>query len=215
MNKFVSLTAMIAMIFLSGCVLQITQKPIKQNDQIPATNTAEAQSPLDTKIVNPLKAEDATVKKGLKRFYPDAGATVGTPETNVPTGSTASDPEKSFIITPELIAKLYLADKYKPGVCFGLPTPVAEESIRFVVDGNIGLASFLKQKYKLTTDLEIYNKIKQLNDVQLTKTASGRYDFQFMDGQCCTLNFYQGWVEVSGETATDTVTNQESKTNPC
>ncbi|MFA5125125.1 MAG: hypothetical protein WC473_04900 [Patescibacteria group bacterium] len=148
----------------------------------------------------------------VKRYYPDQSLT----QTLAGSSGSASAPADSkFVITPQLIAKMHLVDKYKPGICYGSAITIPEVAIQSMITDNKSLAEFLRQKYSLKTDLEVYNKIKQLNGVMLTETASSKYDFRFMDGQCCTETLYLGTVQVSGSTATDIITSQESHTEQC
>ena len=149
----------------------------------------------------------ATSTKKVGKFYPSVASNIKPVET--------ADPNKDFAVTPELLAKMYLADKYKPGTCYGLPKPVPEEAVAGMIARNPQLAQFLKQKYELSSDLDIYNKIKQLNGISLDKLGSGNFNFEFMDAQCCTMTGYQGQVLIIGSNITDKVDKQETKTNPC
>jgi len=36
-----------------------------------------------------------------------------------------------------------------------------------------------------------------------------------MDGQCCTLNYYEGEINVTGAVISDKITSQATKNNPC
>ncbi len=110
---------------------------------------------------------------------------------------------------------MYLIDKYNPGVCFGMPNPVPQSAIDSLINSNKNLSDFIKNRYKLSSDLELYNKLKQLQNIQLTFIASSKYNFQFMDGQCCIMTFYQGIIEVNGDKAYEIIEKEETKNNPC
>lgn len=148
----------------------------------------------------------------LKRFYPEI---TRVDKKDINQDGMPNDAERGFVITQELIVQLYLIDKFNPGVCFGLPGPVPEEAVTSVLSSNLVLAKFLKDKYRLSTDLDVYNKIRQIKAITLQKIVGGKYNFSFMDGQCCTLMYYKGRVNVIGNDISDEVTDQETKTNPC
>lgn len=217
MKKLVIAISLLFALSLAGCLPTTTKQQSSKSQVEGSASSSEAENAslgLDKSNENQLiAAAPAAGKKEVKRFYPDSGS-VPTGETSGSSG-TVSDSERSFNITPELIAKMHLVDKYNPGVCFGMPGPVPQSAIDSLINGNKALSDFVKQKYNLSSDLEIYNKLKQFQNVQLTVISSSKYKFKFMDGQCCTMTFYQGIVEVSGDKAIETIENKETKTNPC
>jgi len=147
------------------------------------------------------------IGQNVQHFRPDTIAA-----TDISSVAAAQTAERNFQITPELLAKMYLIDKYNPGICYGAPVAVPQSAIDMLVDSNPPLVAFLKQKYNLTSDLEVYNKMKQLQAVSLTETASSKFNFTFMDGQCRNLVYYEGVVQVAGSAVTATVANQTSHT---
>ncbi|MFA6594452.1 MAG: hypothetical protein WCT16_04335 [Candidatus Buchananbacteria bacterium] len=190
--------------------------PVEQQSAAPSSISAitasanETPATAQTAVTAPASGQTAAAPAASKHYYPDQTATqLGG------SGSSAVSAGSKFTITPQLIAKMHLVDKYKPGICYGSAIVVPEVAIQSMIADNKDLAEFLRQKYSLKTDLEVYNKIKQLNGIMLTETASSKYDFRFMDGQCCAETLYLGAVSVSGETATDVVTSQESYTEKC
>ena len=217
MKKLVIAISLLFALSLTGCLPTTTKQQSSKSQVEGSASSSEAENAslgLDKSNENQLiAAAPAAGKKEVKRFYPDSGS-VPTGETSGSSG-TVSDPERSFNITPELIAKMHLVDKYNPGVCFGMPGPVPQSAIDSLINGNKALSDFVKQKYNLSSDLEIYNKLKQFQNVQLTVISSSKYKFKFMDGQCCTMTYYQGVIEVSGDKAIETIENKETKTNPC
>lgn len=217
MKKLVIAISLLFALSLTGCLPTTTKQQSSKSQVEGSASSSEAENAslgLDKSNENQLiAAAPAAGKKEVKRFYPDSGS-VPTGETSGSSG-TVSDLERSFNITPELIAKMHLVDKYNPGVCFGMPGPVPQSAIDSLINGNKALSDFVKQKYNLSSDLEIYNKLKQFQNVQLTVISSSKYKFKFMDGQCCTMTYYQGVIEVSGDKAIETIENKETKTNPC
>ncbi len=141
------------------------------------------------------------------------------PEKFYPTPSKlpaeADSDKRDFVVNQELKVKLYLVEKYDPGICYGMPGPVPEEAISGMIDRQPELAEFLAVNYDLKSDLEIYNRIKQLNGVRLTEISGGKYQFNFTDGQCCTLTIYQGEAVIIADTVSDKITSRETKQNPC
>ncbi|MFA4871872.1 MAG: hypothetical protein WC610_02320 [Patescibacteria group bacterium] len=193
MRKASILLILILGLFLAGCA--------KQNNQNQTAPLASAN----------LNKEDSSQKAvpsaELKRFYPQTAA------VNKP--AAAPNPAKDFVITQDLTLKLYLVDKYNPGTCYGLPGPVPDVAVKGLVSNNPELAQFVKYKYKLNSDLDIYNKIKQLNGISLSKIAGGKYQFNFTNGQCCVLTAYEGEAVIINQTISDSITRQETKNNPC
>jgi len=211
---------LLSLIFLlTGCLPSVNKKQTDNNqiNQLLVTTTTKATDTLVTTTLtlnqppNNLLVATSNNKREIKRFYPDSGSTNSTNKKP----ATLDEQEKSFTITPELLAKMHLIEKYNPGVCFGIPSPVPQSGIDYLINNNKTLADFVRQRYHLASDLEVYNKLKQFQDIQLTMIASSKYKFQFMDGQCCTLTFYQGTIEVKGDQVIEIIENKETKNNPC
>jgi len=148
-------------------------------------------------------SSSAAIGQNAAHFRPDTANQSGNAAD-----SSAATAERNFIVTPDLLAKMYLVDKYKPGVCFGAPAAVPQTEISGLISANPPLTEYLQQKYGLNADLEIYRKLKQLQDVALVETASSKFNFAFRDGQCQDITYYEGIVAVSGSSVTATVTTQ-------
>lgn len=149
------------------------------------------------------------IKQTMKKYYPDSQPAVSGAKS---TGSIAVSAEQDFQITSSLMAKMHLVDKYKPGICFGTPVTPPQSAISSMKSSNEPLWQFIKGHYGLSSELEIYNKIKQLQGAWLTETASGIFNFRFMDGQCQSVTYYEGIVKVVGSTVTETITSQADHT---
>jgi len=157
------------------------------------------------------KVDKNTPKQAqVKKFYPDPLIS-----SEQASSTTKSDIAQDDLMPENLQIKLYLVDKYKPGTCYGMPGPVPDEAISGMIKRNQSLAKFVKDKYKLKSDLEIYLKIKQIFGIQLEPASGGKYQYNFIDGQCCTLKSYNGLIENIGGKISDSVINQETKNNPC
>ncbi len=193
MKKALILLILILGLFLAGCA--------KQNNQNQTAPLASVNSNKEN------SNQKAVPSAELKRFYPQT-AIINKP-------AAAPNPAKDFVITQDLTLKLYLVDKYNPGTCYGLPGPVPDVAVKGLVSNNPELAQFVKYKYKLNSDLDIYNKIKQLNGISLSKIAGGKYQFNFTNGQCCVLTAYEGEATIINQTISDLITRQETKNNPC
>lgn len=186
----------------------LTKKPDAQIAKLPAptgnqSGTADGQ--------NSATATTAPVAIGqtAQHFRPDATPVAPSDSSQLSATETA---ERNFQLTPVLIAKMYLIDKYKFGICYGAPIAVPQSAIDMLVTSNPPLVSFLTQKYNLQTDLEKYNKMKQLQAITLVETASSRFDFTFIDGQCRNTISYRGIVQVTGEAVAEFGTSQTSHT---
>lgn len=184
---------LIAVLALSGCS-QATDSPALSAEDPGATGSA---------------SQEANQPVTPKKFYPQTSALSTTDKAE------ATAPGGDFTITQELLIQLYLADKYDPGICYGAPAPVPEVAVSGMIERNPELAQFLKERYNLSTDLAIYEKVKQLNGIQLTKLSGGLYRYNFTDGQCCSLAAYEGQATIVGQKVSDEIINKESKTNPC
>lgn len=217
MKKFIIVILFLVIFSLSGCLLRINEQQLRDG-QIKKSISSNQEEILNFQSrelsENQLiAATSSESKREIKRFYPDSASLSS--EVNSDLFDSIPDPEKSFTITSELIAKMHLIDRYNPGGCFGLPGHVSQSAIDSLINDNRLLSNFVKQKYKLSSDLEIYNKLKQFQNIQLTSIASSKYKFQFMDGQCCVLTFYQGVIEINGDKIIEVIDKKETKTNPC
>jgi hypothetical protein len=182
---------------------ELAQTDDKSQSTTSALNADEAVQRASEPLVN---AGQTAIPQQMKKYYPDGSSTGGSAESSQTTA------EQGFQITPSLLVKMYLVDKYKPGICFGLPTAPPQSAIDEMMRSNDLLAKFLREKYNLTTDLDVYNKIKQLQGIFLTEISSGSFNFRFTDGQCQTIKLYEGTASVSGTTVTETITSQEDHT---
>ena len=145
----------------------------------------------------------AVNKTEVEHYRPDTSS-----QQSSQSPASANNSARNFTITIELLAKMHLVDKYRPGICFGAPVAVPQVAIDSLLSAQNDLADFLRQHYGLISDLEVYNKIKQLQNIQLTAITSSKFGFTFMDGQCANLVYYEGIVEVMNNVVTDTVTSQ-------
>ncbi len=126
-------------------------------------------------------------------------------------GCVQKNPPKE---TEEINIKIYLIDKYAPGMCFGMPGPVSDELVNRTLNQYPELVTLVKNRYNLSKDSQIFEKIEQLNSVTLVKTDAG-YDFSFTDGGCCSINKYSGKIKIEGDQITDEITNTSSEQVPC
>lgn len=186
----------------------LTRKAEPQQAQVGATAVQQPQTGVSVPSMSGQKAAPVAIGQVVQRFRPDTAAPL--PGSNsaeqIPTA------EQSFRATPDLQAKMYLVDAYKPGTCYGAPAAVSQAAVANLISANPPLSNYLKTKYGLATDLEIYNKLKQLQGITLTETASSKFIFTFIDGQCQTVVYYEGAVEVSVNEVNALVAKQTSQT---
>jgi len=195
---------LVVVLVLGGCF----------NDAIEEANQDQAQEPDATDQIVDVATKNSEPKDEIQRFYPDQSS-VTKKSATADASVQANNIERNFTVTQELQTKLYLVDKYSPGTCYGMPGPVPQVAIDGMIERNPGLSVFLLKRYSLAGDLDIYNKIKQINGVQLTTMVGGKYQFNFIDGQCCTLTAYEGEISIIGQNITEKVTNQATHENPC
>lgn len=148
---------------------------------------------------------EANNNQVVEKFYPE----------NTQIAKSINSATDQFVITQELQIKFYLVDKYDPGICYGMPEPVPDVAVDGMIDRNPDLVNLIRSKYSLTDNLAVYNKIKQLNGIRLSKLTGGKYQFNLTDGQCCILTAYEGEVSIVGRSISDKVIRRESKNNPC
>lgn len=184
-------------------IFGLMRKDDSQNNQIAVTAEQTATAEPQTASSAP-----AAIGQNVEHFRPDTASVAESGSSS----TEAEIAERNFQLTPDLIAKMYLVDAYKPGICYGAPLAIPQVAIEGMIANNPTLSEYLKKKYNLKTDLEIYNKIKQMNGISLTETASSKFNFTFMDGQCQNVTYYEGVVTVSGSSISAIVTNQTSHT---
>jgi hypothetical protein len=220
MKKSLLLTAILTLIIIvSGCTTDIKNQlagngastNVSVDDSINASSNAVGEGDAGN-IATSSQNISTAPKKTVQKFYPEDLSPKPSVSNDSRTGSKNSSP--SFSVTRELQVKLYLVDKYNPGICYGLPGPVPEQAVTGMIADNPDLVKFLKGKYDLKTNMDIYNKIKQINAIHLSQ-EKGSYIYEFTDGQCCTLHAYQGRITIIGNNITDTILKQQTQTNPC
>jgi hypothetical protein len=128
--------------------------------------------------------------------------------------SCVNSPQETTALN-ELEAKAYLVEKYEPGICFGMPSPLPPAyTIKKVISQNSDLVKYIKAKLNLSNDYDIYEKIVQFRNITLTKSISG-YDFSLLDGGCCTITSYKGKVKIEEQKITDEITDHTADNVPC
>ncbi len=186
-------------LLLSGCLGRLDYSKFESN----ITDSQNGQAA--TTGADQLAETEQKIPKE-KTYYPEQPAAAN---------AGSGDQDRSFTISSQLLAKLYLVDKYQPGICFGQPLSQTASDISALISQNQVLAKFIKLHYRLESDSDVYKKIKQLQGVTLTPIESSKYEYQFSDGQCCSLTTYQGMVELQNNNASDEIKNKSTKLTPC
>jgi len=119
------------------------------------------------------------------------------------------------VLTDKLKMKLYLIDKYKPGSCLGQPSEMSAEEIAGYLRQNYPLAQFARQHYGISSDLEVYSKVKQIMAISLQRGSGGKYLYRFIDGQCCDLITLEGEIEIINANIFETLLKHNSKKISC
>jgi hypothetical protein len=154
----------------------------------------------DSEVNNNFTANDNVE---IARFYPDSTSSGINQEVLETDG-------RNFQLTPELTARLFLVDKYNPGICYGTASAPPEISLKTVLSNQQLLAEFISQSYNLSSDLDIYNKIKQLNGIGLKEISSSNYNYSFVDGQCAILTYHQGRISVINDRIEEFLTSRDT-----
>lgn len=114
--------------------------------------------------------------------------------------------------------KFYLAEKYTPGSCYGMPSPRTYDLDR-ITNYHIHEASYVKSRLDMDANDPISRKaiaikLKQFYKIKLTKTSDG-YFFEFVDGNCCRITTVKGSIAINQDKISDTITSKQTKHVPC
>lgn len=201
-KTILAILMLISLLSLTACT---------SSDNISADADNGAQNQESAQSTAPAKPTTTAEQKQVKKFYPEALQSQG----DEPAQGTVSisKPKVSDPMPENLEIKLYLIDKYDPGVCYGKPGPVRDEDIAGMITRNQSLANLVKTKYKLQSELDIYLKIKQIFAIQLKPISGGKYQYDFADGQCATQIYHVGEIQNIGGKISETLTSKESFTN--
>lgn len=167
----------------------------------------------------------AILLAGCGRLPP--AATVNTPSLSnnaggsIPVTSSAmesptvQDQDRNFFVSEALRIKLYLIDKYDPGICQGKPKSLETGEISDTIGADQTLSKFIKQYYGLESDLDIYQVLIQLNRISLQTLPLSKYHYKFTDGQCCQQIMMEGEASSVNFEITDELLSKEIKFIPC
>ncbi len=111
--------------------------------------------------------------------------------------------------------RVYLADKYKPGNCVGMPKIFPKRYVRRVLRDSPVLVEYIRLKYHITDENGIFKKMSQINGIILEKNEKG-FAFRFDDGQCCKIIHAYGQVYIENGEIVDCVILRRIKEKvPC
>ena len=96
----------------------------------------------------------------------------------------------------EFKVRVYLAEKFKPQNCFGRPGS-EHYGWKKLLQDNPTLVEYVKLKYRIQDDYYIFQKLDQLLRVKLINNGYF-FEFNFVDGRCCTITKNTGIVYVKG-----------------
>lgn len=196
---------LLAVILLAGCTLS----SVADNNQASQASPSMVDKD-DSNDSSPAKGENLSASSSSETFLGQVPKFY--PEPSMPFDRQS---ERDFVITQELQIRIHLADKYNPGTCYGMPGPVPDKMVNSLIAENKSLADFLRDRYRLGSDLDVYEKIRQIKAIKLELIFGGKYRFNFTDGQCCFLKMYEGEVTIIGKTISDQVIKTDNEQNPC
>lgn len=142
----------------------------------------------------------------VKRYYPEP--------LSAPSGSAqvdAGNARKGNPLPDNLEARLYLVEKYDPGICYGKDVPVTSQSTSYLIGNNPELDSVLRQKYGLSSDLDVYVKMKQLFGITFAPAPGGKLAYSFTDGQCENATYYAGEISNIAGRISETIIDKVEK----
>lgn len=188
MNKRLILTVVvIAVMLLAGCTTggQPTTPHASPTDLFPTTT--QTPNPTDT------LSNDTT-----------------------PWGSTATITPSNTKTTPtdglQYTIRVTLISRFDPGTTFGMPTVHTNETIESAIEEQPQLAKSLSQTFNTSSQLELFTRLEQYNQIRIDKNGSESYAFSIKDGNACTITTINGTYHDTGSISA--VTNS-SETVPC
>ncbi len=203
MKNLVSILVIITCLAL--IIIGLSSKNIwVKSNETSANRVTDSTSNVKAETSSPV-TQRAVISSQLAKYYPDDGAVAV---------DSASQADQNFMLTPRLLAQLDLIDKYKPGICFGTPVAPTQLMVVNALDVNPSLTKYLKQHYNLMSDLDVYNKLIQLQNVSLIETQSSNFDFSFEDGECSNVIVYQGTISVADNQVSVKVISSATKSQP-
>ncbi|MBK7378427.1 MAG: hypothetical protein IPJ03_05390 [Ignavibacteriales bacterium] len=112
----------------------------------------------------------------------------------------------------EIKLKLYLADKYHPGDCYGMPSI---RNSRYERKISPELLIKVKELLPNKTENEYDELIKQMNRIGIEQVETNEYNFFFKDGKCCWIIHYKGKLIMLGNTIYEKETEKTIEDVPC
>jgi len=112
----------------------------------------------------------------------------------------------------EIKMKLYLAEKYHPGNCFGMPGPELPIYQRKISQE---LLSKVKRLVPEKSNKECEVIIREMQMIGLENKDIGKYYFEFKDGQCCNIIYYKGFLQLRNNEIIEELFEKTVKNVPC
>lgn len=106
-----------------------------------------------------------------------------------------------------------IVNEYNPGTCFGMPGAVSEKRMNETISKHPSLVKYISNKYSLNNTREVYRKIEQFNQVNVSQINETHMKFTIMDGNCCTIKTINGTLNT--KTGEIVETNNSTRTVPC
>ncbi|RMG61627.1 MAG: hypothetical protein D6715_13300 [Calditrichaeota bacterium] len=94
--------------------------------------------------------------------------------------------------------RAFLAEKYRPGNCYGMPGPMPESYVNLVLKDNPVLVEFIKLKYKIRGKHKIFDRLIELLSIHLEPAPDG-FLFRFTDANCCDIAKVLGRVVIEND----------------
>lgn len=107
--------------------------------------------------------------------------------------------------------KTVLVDQFQPGD-WGMPGRTPDDVIRSELEQHPDLARYIRARYGLANDRDVYQKLEQFQRVTLRDNLAR---FTVKDGSTCTLEIINGTIAETGEGYDVTVTDRTAKNVPC
>jgi hypothetical protein len=112
----------------------------------------------------------------------------------------------------EINMRLYLAQKYHPGNCFGMP---GRDNTIYQRKITPELLNKIKRMIPDKSDKECEATIREMERIGIIKTGPWKYRFEFRDGECCTIISYKGNLEIRNDKILEEFTDKIIENVPC
>ncbi len=119
-----------------------------------------------------------------------SAALSGVPDETLVVLPTSTDPGE---LPLDLRVRLAVADKLRPGHCFGMPSPDRELDLGHYAPR---LVRQMRKAYPGSDDRSLRHLLRRAHGIGLQASASGAWTYRATDGACCSITELEGTVRL-------------------